>query len=178
MQYTCRCGRFVAQVDTREGIRAVCYCNSCREFAEKTGAADALDAAGGSDLYQVAPYLIHVIQGADQLTWMRLTPTGPLRWYTRCCKTPVANTLASRSLPFATLQSHRFADPAALGPVICRVNRRFATDRVPDDGKGVGALYRNFAARMLKSYLTGGWRRTPFFDEKGALIDPGGAVPD
>ncbi len=172
MEWTCRCGAFAAEIDIARGIRAVCYCNSCRDFALRTHAGEALDAAGGSDLYQVAPEQVRITRGRDKLAWMKLTEKGPARWYTTCCETPVANTLVTRALPFVTLQSHRFADAEELGPVSVRVFRRDATARAPDGGKGAFALYMNFARRMLRSRLTGGWRRNPFFTEAGDPVGP------
>lgn len=174
MEWTCRCGQVAAEVDPSGGTRAVCYCRSCRRFAELTGAADALDAQGGSDLYQVAPENARITRGADKLTWMRLTEKGPLRWHTTCCNTPLANTLDTPAIPFLTLMSHRFADPDALGPVSIRVNRRYATGRVPDDATGgLLPLMLRFARRAVKSRLTGGWKRNPLFDDQGKPIAEG-----
>lgn len=179
MEWTCRCGALAAEVDPSEGIRAVCYCASCRRFAEMTDAVDALDAAGGSDLFQVAPERMRFTKGgAENLTWTRLTEKGPNRWFTTCCNTPVANTLATSAWPFVTLQTHRFADPEALGPVVARVNRRDATERVPDGGKGIGYLMRNFLKRALKSRLTGGWKKNPFFGPDRKPVAKGGVLAD
>lgn len=178
MEWTCRCGAFAAEVETGGGIRVVCYCPSCRDFALRTDAAQALDEAGGSDLYQVAPERVRILRGADKLAWMRLTEKGPLRWYTTCCNTPVANTLATRALPFVTLQAHRFADPGALGPVAVRGFRRFATARAPASDRSMRYLYWNFGKRALKSRLTGGWKRNPFFRDDGRQVGPGGLVAD
>lgn len=171
MEWTCRCGAFAAEVETRRGIRAVCYCESCRTFAERTGAAGDLDDAGGSDLFQVAPEEVRFLRGGDGLAWTKLTEKGPARWFTTCCNTPVANTLGTPAVPFVTLQSHRFADPGHLGPVATRVHRRFATARVPDGGKGTYGLIWNFARRALRSRLSGGWKRNPFFPD-GKPIGP------
>lgn len=174
MDYTCRCGAFAAEIDiTPAAIRAVCYCPSCRAFAEKTKATDALDPAGGSDLLQVAPENVRFLRGAEHLTWMQLTEKGPARWYTTCCNAPVANTLLTRAIPFVTLMTHRLADPAALPPVAVRAFRKYASQRVPDDSKGMSTLYWNFARRALKSRLSGGWKKNPFFDSTGALIASG-----
>jgi hypothetical protein len=172
MEWTCRCGAFAAEVEIRPGTRAVCYCNSCREFALRTGATGALDLAGGSDLYQVSPEQVTVLRGVDKLAWLRLTKKGPARWYASCCNTPVASTLTTRAIPFVTLQSHRFSDPDALGPVVVRVFRRDATARTPDGGKGAITLLLGFARNMLRSRLTGGWRRNPFFTEAGEPVGP------
>lgn len=173
MEWSCRCGSFSAEVDTRRGVRAVCYCSSCRDFAKRCQAEQSLDDAGGSDLYQVAPEAVKFQRGADNLTWLRLTQKGPLRWYTTCCKTPVANTLASPAIPFVTLQTHRLSDPSALPEVSVRVFRRDATARAPDGGKGVMTLFLNFAGRALRSRVTGGWRHNPFFNDAGQPVASG-----
>ena len=176
MEWTCRCGAVAAEADAKGGTRAVCYCPSCRRFAELTGAEASLDPQGGTDLYQVAPEAARITRGADRLAWMRLTEKGPLRWYTTCCNTPFANTLTTPAIPFLTLMSHRFADPEALGPVRARVFRRHATGRVPDDAAGgMWPLYAQFVRRSLRSRLTGGWRRNPLFDDTGRPI-AGGAL--
>lgn len=178
MQWTCRCGAFAAEVDiTPASLRAVCYCPSCRAFALTTGAGDTLDTFGGSDLLQIAPEHVRFIRGAENLAWMQLTPKGPARWYTTCCNTPVANTLLTPAIPFVTLMTHRLADQAALPPVAVRVFRKHASGRVPDS-KGAGHLYWNFARRALRSRLTGGWKRNPFFRPDGTPIAPVGSVPD
>lgn len=178
MEWTCRCGAFAAEVDvTPASIRAVCYCPSCRIFALKTGAGDALDEAGGSDLLQVAPEDVRFLRGSENLRWMQLTPKGPARWYTACCNTPVANTLLTPAIPFVTLMSHRITDQDALPPVSVRVFRKYAGQHVPDS-KGAGSLYWNFARRALRSRLSGGWKRNPFFGPDSKPIAPGGPVAD
>jgi hypothetical protein len=178
MEWTCRCGVFAAEADTSGGLRAVCYCNSCRNFAIRTGAEGVLDEAGGSDLFQVAPERMRFLRGAENLSWLRLSSRGPVRWFTTCCNTPVASTLETPAIPFVTLQSHRFANPSALGPVKVRVFREAATGRVPDDGGGAIKLYANFGFRALKSKLSGGSKRNPFFGSDGKPIASGGPVAD
>lgn len=171
MEWICRCGTFAADIDTRRGTRVVCYCNSCREFWARIGATGALDAAGGSDLFQVAPEQVRFVRGAGGLAWLRLTEKGPARWVTTCCNTPVTNTLLSPGLPFVTMMSHRFADPAALGPVRARVFKQFATGTAPEGGTGAAVLMWSFAGRALRSRLTGGWKQNPFFRD-GKPIGP------
>jgi len=173
MDYTCRCGAFAAAIDPSKGVRAVCYCKFCREFTVKTDAADTLDAAGGTDLFQVAPEEMRIMRGADKLAWTRFTPKGPIRWFTTCCNSPIANTLATRAIPFVTLNTPRLVPQDAVPPIKVRVHRKFATKRVPDDSHGVGYLMRNFGRRALKSRLNGGWKRNPFFDAYGKLISDG-----
>ena len=178
MHWECPCGAFAAEVDISRGTRAVCYCQSCREFAHRTQIEKELDEAGGLDLFQVAPEEFHILKGAENLTWMRLTPKGPLRWYTTCCNSPVAHTLDTRAIPFVTLPSRGFPDTDALGPVDVRVFRRFATTRAPDGGKGQAFLYSAFARRVLKSLLTGGWKQNPFFNAAGKPVATGQTFHD
>lgn len=179
MEWTCRCGEFAAEVETKGGFRAVCYCQSCRDFAARTEATDALDAGGGSDLTQVAPRNVRFLKGgAEKLAWLKLTPKGPVRWYTTCCNTPVASTLGSPALPFVTLQTHRFADPEAVGPVAARVFPEAATGPVPGGGGGMAALYLRFAGLVLKAKLTGGGKPNPFFGPDGKPVVEGGLVAD
>ena len=178
MHWECRCGAFEAEVNVSRGTRAVCYCPSCREFAHRTNADSDLDSAGGADLLQVAPEDCKILKGAENLTWMRLTPKGPLRWYTTCCNSPVANTLTSRTVPFLTLMTPGFENQKGLAPVDVRVNRRHASGRVPDDSKGAGHMFVTFAGRVLRSFATGGWRRNPFFDAAGNPVASGKTFHD
>ncbi|MEM9972167.1 MAG: DUF6151 family protein, partial [Pseudomonadota bacterium] len=132
MEWSCRCGEvgFDVSVDAKSDSRIVCYCNSCRAFAEKTGAAGTLDAAGGVDLYQTAVERLAISRGSDRLAWTRITARGPLRWFATCCGAPVANTLPTRQIPFATMMSDGFSEPDALPPILGRVNKRDATAHI------------------------------------------------
>ena len=60
-----------------------------------------MDEWGGSEVFQTTPARIEFTQGADQLACMRLSPKGLMRWYARCCNTPIANTLPSPGMAFA-----------------------------------------------------------------------------
>ena len=167
--WSCACGAVKARAEG-EGTRAVCYCSSCREFAERFGRAGWVDPSGGCDLYQTAPECVVLTEGADQLRWTKLTPKGPLRWYARCCGTPMANTLGTRNIPFVTLQVVGFDDPDKAGPVVARVNRQGATGPVPDDAGGLPTLLWTFAKRALASRLSGRYKKNLFFDAAGEPI--------
>ena len=100
----CDCGqvRAVARgLSPSKGNRLVCYCNDCQAFAFYLDrAVDVLDEHGGTDIFQVAPCRIEILDGADQLRCIRLKERGLLRWFTACCRTPVGNTLGSIQSPF------------------------------------------------------------------------------
>jgi hypothetical protein len=132
-----------------------------------------LDANGGTDIFQMSSGRLRFNQGQDRLACLRLTPTGPLRWYASCCDTPIGNTLATRQLPFVGL-IHSCVDPggqsldAVLGPVRMRVMARNATG---DRGRLTAAhdgfplsIYAGTVWRLLRWRLAGDHRRSPFFD--------------
>jgi hypothetical protein len=58
LQLRCRCARVrgvARDVSPRHGLRLVCYCHDCRAFARFLERADVLDAAGGTDIFQMPP---------------------------------------------------------------------------------------------------------------------------
>lgn len=175
----CRCGAFagaVSQVSAGAGNRAVCYCDDCQAFAHYLGAqSTALDAQGGTDIFQMSPARLTVAQGLDRLACIRITPKGPLRWYTECCRSPVGNTAPTRQLPIVgVILSSVQADPraldAVLGPVRARVMVRYAKGPVPDSAPVHEGFPASHIARMLWKILIwrirGDYRRSPFFDSE------------
>ena len=84
------------------GTHVICYCADCQTFARHLGQSEtALDADGGTEIFQTLPDAVRITRGADSLALLRLGPKGLMRWYAGCCNTPIANTLANpRTLPF------------------------------------------------------------------------------
>lgn len=171
MKWRCECGQVEAELNG-DGTRLVCYCADCRAFVETLGKSERLDKWGGSDLIQIAPEHTKITKGQDQLRHLRLTPKGPLRWYARCCDTPVANTMPNRVLAFSSWQVHNIEPKDALPKVSARVHLKGAKGHVEGEIGNVRALIRGFFVRAFKAWLTGGWRKNPFFDKKGHPIGP------
>ena len=94
----CRCGTVRGLVENgRRANPIVCYCQDCKAFAHFLGRADEiLDERGGSEVVQTLPQYVTFTQGAERLTCIRLSQSGPLRWYATCCNAPIGNTAASR----------------------------------------------------------------------------------
>ena len=178
MRWTCNCGQVELAVAAGDGTRIVCYCASCQRFANRFGAGETLDAAGGADLYQTAPETVQITKGREHLSWIKFTSKGPNRWYTTCCKTPMANSLGTRAIPFATVLSYNIDDKSGLGPVAARVNRKAATAHISEDPGNAGKAIRAFIWRALRSRVSGRYKQNPFFDANGALIAAGEAVDD
>lgn len=167
--WSCGCGAVAATVPV-EGSRLVCYCESCRGFVERLGAEDRLDDAGGNHLIQVTPSQVTLIKGSEKIRWMKMSQKGPMRWYAACCNTPMANTLSTRAVAFASFQTHDIAPQDALPEVSARVHLKGALAHVEGPRGGVGPLMRALLGRTLKSWVSGTWRRHPFFDAAGHPI--------
>lgn len=175
----CRCGHVrgvASEVSPSSGFHLVCYCKDCQAFARVLKRPDVLDAAGGTDIFQMAPGRLTLTAGTDALRCLRLSgKTRVLRWYTDCCRTPIANTAASQRFPVVAL-IHSFTDDAAtgrsrdelLGPPLCRLYERSAVGPLPANAPAPPSL-RIFARRAAK--VLGWWARrlgrpNPFFDER------------
>ena len=179
LPFQCRCGlvrgklRIAAPSD---GARVVCYCDDCQAFAYFLNAEDDfLDAQGGSDIFQTTPARFHIEAGAHLLACVQLTGKGVLRWYTDCCKTPIANTAKSRNLPFvgSFVRNYNLARrSAALGPVTARVFTKFARGDLGEvKSANMISLMTGFARRMLGARLSGRHKQNPFFEkETGAPV--------
>jgi hypothetical protein len=97
----CRCGRMrgvATDISPSTGFRFVCYCKDCQAFARFLKRADVLDPAGGTDIFQMPPRRVKLTAGTDAMRCLRLS-NKVLRWYTDCCRTPIANTAAGPGFP-------------------------------------------------------------------------------
>jgi hypothetical protein len=102
---SCRCGILKGTLSHPELTnRVVCYCRDCQAFTHFLNRAnDILDANGGSDVIQTLPAYLTFTQGQQQLACVRLSEKGLVRWYTRCCDTPIGNTPADFRMSFIGL---------------------------------------------------------------------------
>jgi hypothetical protein len=183
LRLQCSCGKVAGvarNVSATSGTRLVCYCDDCQAFARYLDREDTvLDQHGGTDIFQLTPSQVEITQGSEQLRSLRLSEKGMFRWYTECCKTPIANT-ASAGLPFVGM-IHSFMDAgaynsdartAALGPVRSHVQTRFATALPADMGHPgfpLGLIFRSIR-KILIAKLRGRGRPSPFFDAGGAPV--------
>ena len=173
----CRCGhvRGVARdVSPSAGFRLVCYCKDCQAFAHFLERPDALDAAGGTDIFQMPPGRVELTAGADALRCLSFSGKV-LRWYADCCKTPIVNTAASARFPLIGL-IHSFMDFEAsgragdeiLGPPLCGIHERSAVGPLPADAPPAASLsvFVQRASKVLGWWMRGLGRPNPFFDAR------------
>lgn len=153
----------------------VCHCDGCHTYAHVLGNPTAvLDAHGGTDLFQMSPRRLEIERGKDQIACMRLTEHGALRWYAKCCRTPIAHTIESPRDPFMAVNpvcidwdAVEAKRDEVLGPVRARVNGRFLRADARRLRANVGALLGmllHYAPLYFRWMLRGDARHSPFFD--------------
>jgi hypothetical protein len=170
---TCRCGhvRGVAHaVAPSAGFRFVCYCQDCQAFVRFLKRPDVLDTAGGTDILHVPAGRVELTAGIEAVRCLRFSGRV-FRWYTQCCRTPIANTAGPR-FPVVGLISAFIGQPDGrsredvLGPPLCRIFERSAAAPLPANAPPPPSL-RLFARRgasLFSWWWRGLGRPTPFFD--------------
>jgi hypothetical protein len=96
---------------------------------------DVLDAAGGTDIFQMPAGRVKITTGVDAVRCLRLSDKAKiLRWYADCCRTPIANTAAGPRFPVVALIHHERDGRCRgemLGPPLCRICEHSATGPLP-----------------------------------------------
>jgi Family of unknown function (DUF6151) len=173
----CRCGRVrgvASHVSPATGFRFVCYCNDCQVFARFLDRRDVLNAAGGTDIFQMPPGRVRLSAGTDALRCLQLS-NKVLRWYGDCCQTPMANTAASPRVPMIGV-IHCFMDhegdnrsrDEVLGPPLCRIYESSAVGPLPPSAPSPPSLgvFARRASMLLGWWVRGLGQPTPFFDDR------------
>ena len=170
----CRCGdvRGIAGVSPASGFRLVCYCKDCQAFARILERQDALDAAGGTDIFQMPPGRLKIIAGASALRCLRLSERV-IRWYAGCCNTPIANTASTSRFPviglihsFMEFEASGVSRAAVLGRPLCRIHESSATGLLPADAPPAASLgiFAHRASKLFGWWMRGLGRPNLFFD--------------
>jgi hypothetical protein len=129
-----------------------------------------LDRLGGTDVIAVRPREIEFVRGAGNLACMSLTPSGTLRWYAACCRTPIGNTprdyhQSHVGLIRTALETGGESVSASFGSVRMHVNRQGALGEPPKTPLVVFVWsVLRYLSGTLFSRLSGGYRANPFFD--------------
>jgi hypothetical protein len=139
-----------------------------------------LDPQGGTEVVATHARNLAFTSDTLSLACLSLSPRGLLRWYARCCGTPIANTPRNWKVPYVGLVHTCLRQPEPLErsfPVVqMRANRKRAKGQPPPGSMGglgnLGGMLRfgGVAARLVAARLGGGYRSTPFFDRHGAPV--------
>jgi hypothetical protein len=169
----CSCGEVrgrVGNIARRTVNRVVCYCADCQAFLHHIGRTDLFVPHAGTDIVQVAPATLSFLQGRQNIIGLRLSPTGLYRWYARCCRMPLGNTVTP-AIPFVGLVAQAFAAETQtvddlVGPPVGAIYGKFAVGGAPKGSTGFNPW---LFARAMGMVL--GWRLRsktwphPFFDQ-------------
>ena len=181
----CRCGHVQGvanEIAPSSGFRFVCYCKDCQAFARFLERPDVLDAAGGTDIFQMPTGRVKLTAGTNAVRCVRFS-SKVFRWYTDCCRTPVGNTAAGPRFPVVGL-IHSFMSYGADGPSrdgvlglpLCRIFERSAVGPLPPNAAPSPSLavLALRGSRLFGWWLRGLGRPTPFFDDftKAPLSPP------
>ena len=179
----CQCGQVkgtLTNLQPSRVNRAVCYCRFCQAYqgylSQEATPSEHYD---GAELFQMSPKDIHFSQGFDQIHAVKLTDKGPLRYYAKCCNTPLVNGLANMNIPFVgvaiecvpelTSEQHR---QDSLGPILARVNTHGPAQKaLPKANKA--AVYRmlvHLVRLMVGWWLRGDAKYSPFIDANGQPV--------
>ena len=133
-----------------------------------------LDDQGGTEVIQFSPRKFRFTGGEEHLGCLRQTKKGALRWYAKCCNTPIANTAGSTKLPFVGVVRRAVTAPEgaaldrAVGPVRARIYLP------PEMKQGVNWREKGMMLRILRLLLfwklRGDGKRSPFFGDDGKPI--------
>ncbi len=172
---SCTCGRVkgvIRGLGRSSSNHVTCPCKGCQSYAHYLGRADdMLDQGGYSNIFQIDPATFEITEGHDHLACVRMTPKGPLRWYTDCCKTPLGNTLPKGGVPFLGVlpicTGHKGTEQAVVdmvGPV-----RAVANEKRPQsfgEKLKVWGMLAHLIRLMLWWRIRGGKSWKPFFDRE------------
>ncbi len=172
----CDCGTLRGHVaETHKATRALCYCKDCQAYANALGKAGVLDTYGGTSIVATPPRYVRLTQGLDRLACLSLSPKGLLRWYARCCDTPIANTPRNPKVPYVGLVDRCLVHgapslEASFGPVRAVLETASARGYVAGTPLRNGVAILRLVRTMIAAKLTGAHRPTPFFEEAGEPV--------
>jgi hypothetical protein len=160
------------EVAPNSGFRFVCYCQDCQAFARFLKRPDVLDAAGGTDIFHMPAGRVKLTAGTDTVRCLHFS-SRIFRWYTDCCRTPIANTAGPR-FPvvglihsFMNYEADGRSRDEALGAPLCRIFERSAIGPLPPYAPAPPSLglFALRGSKLLGWWLRGLARPNPFFDD-------------
>ena len=152
----------------------MCHCRDCRAYAHHLGQpSHVLDTTSGTEFIAAPSPDVTFTAVGQNLACLSLTEKGLLRWYAKCCNTPIANTARDWKLPYvglahACLAAGPDSVASSFPPIQMHLNVQEARGAPPAMGLRKFFALLGFVPRMLATKATGGYRHTPFFDQNGA----------
>jgi len=159
IELRCRCGAVRGEADFTHAsrVRVICHCGDCGRWVRHLGRDDA------NEVVQTWPAFVRITSGMEHVRCAKLRPkSGLRRWYTDCCKTPLANTASRAGVPFVGLMCAMLAskDDAVIGNAH-HVNGEHRTPL---------SVMLRAAWALIVGIIRGRSRPSPFFDARGAIV--------
>ncbi|MFN7857684.1 MAG: DUF6151 family protein [Acidovorax sp.] len=179
-RFHCQCGALNGLLSQpHRALRGVCYCKDCRAYAHHLGAACwTHDSLGGAEFVAAQAQQVSFTSGIEHLACLSMTENGLLRWYAKCCNTPICNTTRDWKVPYvgligACLRTDPVAFERSFPQVQMRVNTRSARKAPPPMRLRTVVSLSGFTLRVMLSSISGAYRQTPFFDKgRGVPVVP------
>lgn len=171
LHLACACGELRARlvdIAVNDGVHVVCHCDDCRANMTALGHTD--PGAEGVDLFQTTPDKVRIDKGGENLAILRLTPKGVLRWYAKCCSTPLWTTMGTRTIPAMAVQTRNITESDTLGPVTVRAFVQ-ESGRPMRHENAVGWM-TGLMARSARAWISGRWKTSELFDDDGHPTRP------
>ena len=172
----CQCGALRGHVShTHRAVRGVCYCKDCRAYSHHLGnELTTHDSLGGAEFVATQSKYVSFADGLQNLACLSLSEKGLLRWYAKCCRTPIGNTARSWKVPYVGLvHSCLKSDPAAFERSFPRVEMRVYTGSAKQAPPGMGlrtmVALAGFIPQVMASGINGTYKQTPFFGAPAGL---------
>jgi hypothetical protein len=165
----CRCGTVQGHVVPSSGAtHAICYCRDCQAYARFIGTEQVADENGGTVVVASLPRHVALTAGLDSLACVSLSPRGLLRWYARCCDTPIANTPRNPKVPYVgvvhnCLETGGRSIEQTFGPLRAVANAASARKPVASRSIATGVAVLGLVSRAIVDRLGGAYKRNPFF---------------
>ncbi len=149
-------------------MRAICYCRDCQAYARFLGSAGVTDENGGTEVVAFVSKYLRFTAGVESLACASLSQHGILRWYARCCNTPIANTPRNPRIAYVgVIHSCVDTGPPSLddsfGPLRIAVNTKSARGRVRSTAIASTVGVARLMLSLAGARLSGAYRINPFF---------------
>ena len=169
--FACKCGRIMGRLietSPRTGTACICHCRFCRAAEVYLDQDD--PGWDGVGVFQTRADLLRIDEGLSQLAAFSFSKGGLIRWYARCCKAPLFNTLPNPRWGMVSVSADRFPDPSPLGEI------RVVAWEPDETGKrrttGLLRAIWGVASRAAALQIGNKWRKNPLFGRSQRPIVP------
>jgi hypothetical protein len=166
----CQCGALRGLLERpQQALHGICYCKDCRAYARHLGILSRThDALGGVEFVATQARYLSFSQGTQHLACVSLSEKGLLRWYARCCATPIGATPRNWKIPYVGLvHTCLKAEPATFERTFPRLQMRVNTGSAPQPPPGLAlktlVSLASLIPRIVADGITGAYKTTPFF---------------